>query len=79
MESSFELSLARLRPRDELFYVSRSRTVLATGRDGFIHGHRLQAASIRLELSEEKSSDAGGRRLQNLAGRQPTMLRRRSS
>jgi N-terminal domain of (some) glycogen debranching enzymes len=38
MHSSFELPLARLRPRDELFYVSRNRTVLATARDGFVHG-----------------------------------------
>ncbi len=30
--------LARLRPRDQLHYVSRNRTVLATARDGFIHG-----------------------------------------
>lgn len=31
------LTLARLRPRDQLFYVSRNRTVLATARDGFIY------------------------------------------
>jgi glycogen debranching enzyme len=29
-------TLVRLRPRDETLYVSQSRTVLATGRDGFI-------------------------------------------
>lgn len=32
------LPLAQLRPRDETYYVSRNRTVLATARDGFIHG-----------------------------------------
>ena len=37
-----DLPLARLRPRDELFYVSRSRTVLATARDGLIHGQGSQ-------------------------------------
>lgn len=30
--------LAQVRPRDRVFYVSSSRTVLATARDGFIHG-----------------------------------------
>jgi glycogen debranching enzyme len=46
VESAFELPLARLRPRDELFYVSRSRTVLATGRDGFLHGHGQQGLYV---------------------------------
>jgi len=30
--------LARYRPRDEVFYVTRDRTALATARDGFLHG-----------------------------------------
>jgi hypothetical protein len=31
--------LARLRPRDQVLYASRNRTVLATARDGFIYGN----------------------------------------
>lgn len=38
MESVRKPPLAQLRPRDHLFYVSRDRSVLATGRDGFIAG-----------------------------------------
>jgi len=39
MQPGLGLPLARLRPRDQLFYVSRNRTVLATARDGFIPRH----------------------------------------
>ena len=38
--------LARLRPRDQLHYVSRNRTVLATARDGFIHGDGEQGLFV---------------------------------
>lgn len=41
----------RLRPRDDMRYVSRGRTVLATGRDGFVSGgagHGLFAYQTRL-------------------------------
>jgi len=44
MESN--LPLAGLRPRDHLFYVSRNRTVLATARDGFIHGDGQQGLFV---------------------------------
>ncbi len=40
------LPLARLRPRDQIFYVSRNRTVLATARDGFIYGADLQGLFV---------------------------------
>src|ERR1051325_11628865 len=43
--------LVRLRPRDETRYVSQGRTVLATGRDGFVAGgaeHGLFAYQTRL-------------------------------
>jgi glycogen debranching enzyme len=51
MQPDLGLPLARLRPRDQLFYVSRNRTVLATARDGFIHGQGqegLYVAQTRL-------------------------------
>jgi hypothetical protein len=38
--------LAQLRPRDDLFYVSRNRTVLATARDGFIYGEGEQGLFV---------------------------------
>ena len=41
-----DLPLAQLRPRDDVFYVSRSRTVLATSRDGFVHGEREQGLFV---------------------------------
>ena len=43
--------LVRLRPRDDTRYVSQGRTVLATGRDGFVAGgaeHGLFAYQTRL-------------------------------
>src|SRR5919112_4400549 len=43
--------LVRLRPRDNTLYVSQGRTVLATGRDGFIRGgadHGLVMRQTRL-------------------------------
>src|ERR1044072_5378945 len=43
--------LVRLRPRDETRYVSQGRTVLATGRDGFVAGgpeHGLFVSQPRL-------------------------------
>ncbi len=36
--AAVNLPLAQIRPREQLRYVSRNRTVLATARDGFIHG-----------------------------------------
>ena len=41
-----DLPLAQLRPRDDVFYVSRNRSVLATSRDGFIHGKREQGLFV---------------------------------
>jgi glycogen debranching enzyme len=38
--------LIRLRPRSQTLYVSRSRTVLATARDGFIHGEGEQGLLV---------------------------------
>lgn len=38
MEEPANTQLIRLRPRDDVLYVSRNRTVLATDRDGFLRG-----------------------------------------
>ena len=46
MEFTPKLPLARLRPRDDIFYVSRNRTVLATARDGFIYGGGKQGLFV---------------------------------
>ena len=46
MQPALGLPLARLRPRDQLFYVSRNRTVLATARDGLIHGEGQQGLYV---------------------------------
>jgi hypothetical protein len=45
MQPGLGLPLARLRPRDQLFYVSRNRTLLATARDGFIPRHVVRQPS----------------------------------
>ncbi|RUL87948.1 amylo-alpha-1,6-glucosidase [Tautonia sociabilis] len=38
MDETYETCLIRLRPRDDVVYISQNRSVLATGRDGFVDG-----------------------------------------